>query len=308
MSEHDHIPGGYVLLSRRLFDGSLADRPPWEFKLWCWMLAKASHAPRRTGQRLDRGQLLTTSREMQAAVQYRVGGRLVRPAKSAIAKFLRRQLEGNSVTTSRTTRGMVITICNYDAYQSPDSYEGNFEDSPKDRRRKPEGYYDRQEGKNVRRKEEEKPPTPLPEPTADPEAPDLSPGAIREAQAVALAATYKKTIAASGDRTCSPNACGPKNIVKLLKDGAEMEDLQAAVRNYAEDIAVLRTDPEFRKHCGNFFGQKKPAYPGYMPGEYERPASPSGSSGRDDYAETSDQLARAYAMPAEGEAGEGAAA
>jgi len=140
------IPGGYVLLSRRIFDGSFAGRPPWEFALWVWMLAQANHKTKRSGQKLGRGQLLTTLAQMQEAVAYMVGGRRVAPGKPAIAKYLRRQREGNAVATAKTTRGLIITICQYDYYQTASNYESNGENPPKARRRIPERAHDRQEG------------------------------------------------------------------------------------------------------------------------------------------------------------------
>ena len=35
------------------------------------------------------------------------------------------------ITTRKTTRGMVITVCNYDAYQTPENYENHTENEAK---------------------------------------------------------------------------------------------------------------------------------------------------------------------------------
>lgn len=149
------IPGGYVLLSRRIFDGSYAGRPPWEFALWVWMLAQANHQQKRDGQKLGRGQLLTTLARMQDAVAYMVGGRRVVPGRPAIAKYLRRQREGNAVETAKTTRGIIITIVQYDYYQTAANYESNGEDHPKARRESPERAHDRQEGQECKNDKKE---------------------------------------------------------------------------------------------------------------------------------------------------------
>ena len=151
MTTPPEIRGGYVLLSRRIFEGSYAGRPPWEFMLWVWMLAEANHQQRRDGQKLGRGQLLTTLARMQDAVAYMVGSRRVAPGRPAIAKYLRRQREGNAVATAKTTRGLIITIVQYDYYQTAANYESNGEDHPKARRRVPERAHDRQEGQESKK-------------------------------------------------------------------------------------------------------------------------------------------------------------
>ena len=56
-------------------------------------------------------------------------------SKPQLTKALRRLNEGNMTATEKATRGIIITILNYDTYQDPKNYEGNDEGSTKEQRR-----------------------------------------------------------------------------------------------------------------------------------------------------------------------------
>jgi len=52
-----HIPGGCILIARKMLDSDLMDQSPLTVKLWVWMLLKANWQDR---QQLSRGQFVTT--------------------------------------------------------------------------------------------------------------------------------------------------------------------------------------------------------------------------------------------------------
>ena len=114
-----NIPGGYVLIARKLLESELMDKPPHYLKLWVWMLGKAFW---KDGSKLQRGQFHTTIDEMQEAMSYKSGFRKTTPTKEEIRSAYSHFKEAAMVITTKATRGMVITICNYDAYQNPESY------------------------------------------------------------------------------------------------------------------------------------------------------------------------------------------
>lgn len=60
------IPGGYIILARKILLSPIMDRPPLHVKLWLWMLEKANH---KDGYKnLRRGQFFTTINEMREAM------------------------------------------------------------------------------------------------------------------------------------------------------------------------------------------------------------------------------------------------
>ena len=77
---------------------------------------------------LERGQLITTISGMRDAMSHRVGYRKIRPTRDQIRNAYEALKKASLITTTRTTRGMVITICSYDVYQDPKSYERHTED------------------------------------------------------------------------------------------------------------------------------------------------------------------------------------
>jgi len=129
------IPGGYILLSRKLIESEIMKKPPLYLKVWIWLLLKASHGPYKN---LDRGEYITSIPEIQEAMSWMVGYRKVRPSYKQIRDildWLRNPCEGNTmgntngnmIDTTKVTHGIKLKIANYDFYQNPQNYEGHNE-------------------------------------------------------------------------------------------------------------------------------------------------------------------------------------
>lgn len=156
------IPGGYFLTARRLYDDEswLMEKPPLFAKLWGWMLARAKWQPGCNG--LGRGQFLTSIPKMREAMAHYVGYRKITPTKDQIRKPYEAFVKASMISTTKTTRGLRITISNYELYQNPGSYEGH-DDCPYEFPPKVEGSpNDSKEGKKERKNKKKKknPPTP----------------------------------------------------------------------------------------------------------------------------------------------------
>lgn len=118
------IPGGCVLLARKMLDSDLMDHSPLVVKLWVWLLLKANWKDR---DQLMRGQLVTTIAEMQGAMSHYAGWRKIRPTPDQIRTAYEALTLTARLTTRRTTRGMVITILNYEAFQDISAYGSRTE-------------------------------------------------------------------------------------------------------------------------------------------------------------------------------------
>lgn len=138
------IPGGYILLSRKIIESEIWDKPPLYLKVWLYILSRAQH---KKYKGLKRGQLWLTIPEIQEACSWNVGFRKVTPTKDQIFNILewmrkpantdesRFCYESNDesntkatmITTMRATRGLLVTVDNYSVYQDPKSYESNDE-------------------------------------------------------------------------------------------------------------------------------------------------------------------------------------
>jgi len=115
------VPGGFILFSRRFIE-LLADMPLLDRMLWVWLYCKANHS-NQAG--LARGELLTTIDEMRDSMRYRCGYTFRKPGRMVIWRSLERYRKSDMIVTRKTTRGLIITIRNYDFYQDPANYERN---------------------------------------------------------------------------------------------------------------------------------------------------------------------------------------
>jgi len=148
--DQEHVNGGYVLLARKILDSEIMTGSPLQKWLFIWMLLRANH---RNWNNLKRGQLHTSIGEMQEAMSYWVGYRKHKPTRGQIRKSYEGLTKSMMISTTKSTRGMIITIRNYERYQNPKNYEGHSEEHNESSTKVTEGAQDKQEWKN---KEKEK--------------------------------------------------------------------------------------------------------------------------------------------------------
>jgi len=139
------IEGGYILMSRKIDESEVSKMSPVTRELFIYLLRKVNHAPFKN---LRRGQGHFVFSNIQSDLSWKVGYRTEKYSKPQISKALRRLKNAQMIETVKATRGLIITICNYDFYQNPKNYEGNNEGNKTTQRRKHEGVQDIQEGKN----------------------------------------------------------------------------------------------------------------------------------------------------------------
>jgi hypothetical protein len=118
------IKGGFILLDRKLLKSGIMEKPPLYFKVWVWMLMQARY---KNDGNLKRGQFFTSYQKMCDAMAYKVGYRTKRPTKKELRGITKFLTKARRVVTMKVTHGMVITILDYDYYQSSKNYEGHNE-------------------------------------------------------------------------------------------------------------------------------------------------------------------------------------
>ncbi len=127
------IPGGYILLSRKITESEIFKKPPLYLKVWVYLLSCAQH---RQYKGLKKGQLYISIPEIQEACSHMVGYRKVTPTKAQIynvLEWLRKRCEGydesndntTMITTTKATHGLLVNIEKYGFYQNPKNYESN---------------------------------------------------------------------------------------------------------------------------------------------------------------------------------------
>lgn len=146
----ERIKGGYILQPRSFDNSSASHFPPCTREVWFFLLRNVNHAD---NGKFKRGSGFFALEDIQNALSWSVGCRVERYPKYQLVKAIRRLREGNMVATTKATRGVFITVLNYDKYQDPKQYEGNDEGNTKATRRQHEGTHLKQECKNERRKD-----------------------------------------------------------------------------------------------------------------------------------------------------------
>jgi len=114
------IEGGAVFWARQTVDSEIFFKQPakW-FKIWFYMVAKAHWQDRRG---LRRGQCHLKYEWIMDATGAN------RDEVSNCIRWLKRTKQ---ITTQKTTRGLVLTICNYNKYQDPGRYKNETKNDNK---------------------------------------------------------------------------------------------------------------------------------------------------------------------------------
>ena len=126
------IEGGYYIKARTIQESNISLAPPHVREIWDWFLMKANHAD---FVHVRRGMLFTSIKEIQEGLKWYVGYRKEVYTKSKCEMALNWLRKNSMIETTKTTRGMVISICKYDYYQNPKNYETNSEKSTKTTRK-----------------------------------------------------------------------------------------------------------------------------------------------------------------------------
>lgn len=105
---------GWISIDRKLFESEIFQNDKL-FKIWVWLLFRANWKPSRTlwegNQRtLIRGQVLTGTTEISNEVNC---------ARSTAQKWLKFLEKTGRISVETCPRGTLVTVLNYDEYQSP---------------------------------------------------------------------------------------------------------------------------------------------------------------------------------------------
>lgn len=118
------IKGGYYIKARCIRESEIAKAPPHVREIWDWLFGEANH---KDYKNLKRGQVFTSYKEILNALSWFVGYRKMSYTKSQCETAMKWLTKRVMVTTTKTTRGMIVTICNYSYYQDPKNYENHTE-------------------------------------------------------------------------------------------------------------------------------------------------------------------------------------
>lgn len=120
----DYIPGGYVMIARAIKESDIAHASPVVRDVWYYLIQEANHKDTPV---CKRGQTVRRYDDIREALHWMQGWRKRTYSKWQCEEALKKLRTLRMITTKKTTRGLVITLCNYDRYQTAANYEHHTE-------------------------------------------------------------------------------------------------------------------------------------------------------------------------------------
>jgi len=113
------IPNGCVFLARIIDESDVwCGKPSWWLKVWLHILMRVNHKKQKG---FNRGQAFFSRDQIHLDCHLR-NDRVKAKSVDNVIRWLK---STTRITTRKTTRGIVITVCNYDKYQDIDNYRND---------------------------------------------------------------------------------------------------------------------------------------------------------------------------------------
>jgi len=118
------IPGGFVLKARSIKNSVIASAPPYVREIWDWLVLNANHKDKKyEGFIVKRGQIFCKYSDIREALSWKVGYRKMMYHENHTKRAMKFLREHSMIELTVEPRGNLITIVNYDKYQTSENYE-----------------------------------------------------------------------------------------------------------------------------------------------------------------------------------------
>lgn len=142
------MENGYFLMAKKVMGNEIWSKPAWWFKVWVYVIGNVAF---KDHGRFKRGQGLFTCKKIHADCHLAQEG--VKPETAE--NWIRTGRRWGQITTQKTTRGIIITVVNYDKYQNAIGYKNGTENRTESMTQtESEPPKDRMIQKEVKKKEE----------------------------------------------------------------------------------------------------------------------------------------------------------
>jgi len=124
------IKGGYILLSRLIFESPIWFEEPNILRVFIWMIGKARYKrePKRFSHfDVNRGELVTSLAHIADDNEYMWHGKLQKISRTKISRIINKLSEHKYIEVLSDTYGTHLKVCNYDTYQDPSLYKSDDE-------------------------------------------------------------------------------------------------------------------------------------------------------------------------------------
>lgn len=118
------IEEGYVLKARCIKNSVIASAPPYVREIWDWLVLNANHKDKRyEGFTVKRGQIFCKYSDIREALSWKIGYRKMMYHENHTKRAMKFLREHSMIELTIEPRGNLITIVNYDKYQTSENYE-----------------------------------------------------------------------------------------------------------------------------------------------------------------------------------------
>lgn len=117
---------GSISIKRDRWNDNIKALPPCAREIFFWCLMHANFK----GGVLQRGQLFTTYQEIADALSWSVGYRSERYSRSQIESAIKTLTKTAAIMTAKATRGLIITIVDYERWVRLPRRENHTETTP----------------------------------------------------------------------------------------------------------------------------------------------------------------------------------
>lgn len=138
------IPEGCVLLARKIQNNPIwYQKPSWWLKVFEYIFMQANHKDKHG---FKRGQCFLNREQIYRDCHLKIEGVTINSVDNVI-RYLRQQ---SILTTQQTTRGFIMTICNYDFYQDLNNYRNEAENEAETKQKRSRNEAINKNDKNVK--------------------------------------------------------------------------------------------------------------------------------------------------------------
>ncbi len=130
------IKGGYIMIARKIDQSHISEAPPYAREIWFYLLRAANH---QDSEECERGQTIRRYIDIIEALKWYVGYRKCTYSVAQCENAMKLLVKANMIAKTRTTRGLLITICNYSTYQNAANYESQFHEATARATMEPQG-------------------------------------------------------------------------------------------------------------------------------------------------------------------------
>jgi len=115
----EKISGGYYIKARKIQESEISNAPPHVREIWDLLLMKCNYA----NGKFKRGECFISYKQIQEDLSWYIGWRKHTYIKGQCETAMKWLRKATMITTRKTTRGIIVTVCKYEYYQDPKNYE-----------------------------------------------------------------------------------------------------------------------------------------------------------------------------------------